>query len=141
MGFLASLFGRIKSDGNGDGKGRYVTEKSFRENLENQTAMSPQVLAKLRECSVTDVTELKLEYFFYTDTDAKAQSLAEPLRELNYEVKAVQSAGDDRLFLVNGWTTPMKMGEATVIAWVKQMCHIGYEHDCEFDGWGTNPRQ
>ena len=86
-------------------------------------------------------TELKLEYFFYTDTDAKAQALAEPLRELNYEVKAVQSAGDDRLFLVNGWTTPMKMVEATVIAWVKQMCHIGYEHDCEFDGWGANPRQ
>ena len=28
-----------------------------------------------------------------------------------------------------------------VVAWTEQMCRLGREHDCEFDGWGTNPRQ
>jgi hypothetical protein len=141
MGFLTSLFGCTQSDGNGDDHGRYVTEKSFHENLENHAAMSPQTVAQLREHGVTNATELKLEYFFYTDTEAKAQSLAGPLTELNYEVETGQSGGDARLFLVTGWTTPIKMDEDTAIAWTKQMCLIGYEHDCEFDGWGTNPQQ
>jgi hypothetical protein len=28
-----------------------------------------------------------------------------------------------------------------VLDWTSRMCDVGREHDCEFDGWGTNPKQ
>lgn len=103
--------------------------------------MSPQTVAQLRNYGVTDSTQLKLEFFFYTDNDAKAQELALALRELGYDANVDQAAGDVSLMLVNGWTTPMPMDEATVTDWTARMCQVGFEHDCEFDGWGTNPEQ
>jgi regulator of RNase E activity RraB len=103
--------------------------------------MSPQTVAQLRTHGVTSSTKLKLEFFFYTDTDDKGRSLAKALRSLSYEVKTVPAVGDKKLFLVTGWTTPMKIDDDTVVKWTEQMCRLGYEHDCDFDGWGTNPQQ
>jgi hypothetical protein len=35
----------------------------------------------------------------------------------------------------------MLMSNAVVSAWTREMCEIGFAHDCEFDGWGTTPDQ
>jgi hypothetical protein len=82
-----------------------------------------------------------LEVFFYTDTEAKAQDLAKALKALGYEIEFRAPAGDSRQFVVTGWTTPIRMTDSSVVAWTERMCRLGYEHDCEFDGWGTNPKQ
>ena len=141
MGFFSSSPGGSNGDQGRKGDDRYVTESSFRQNLARQTAMSPQTVAHLREHGVTDDTTLKLEFFFYTDTEAKAHALATSLRELGYEVETGPSAGDDELFVVTGWTVPIKMDDRSVVEWTEKMCRLGYEHDCEFDGWGTYPKQ
>jgi hypothetical protein len=137
MGFLKSLFSGSK----GDEPPRYVKEKAFRENLARQTRMSPQTLAQLRTYGVNDATRLKLEFFFYTDTETKAETLAKALRGLQYQAESGASAGDEPLFLVTGWTTQMQMDDNTVVLWTQRMCQLGYDHDCEFDGWGTHPNQ
>lgn len=31
------------------------------------------------------------------------------------------------------------MDTRLVVEWTKEMCRLGYSHDAEFDGWGTNP--
>ncbi len=141
MGLLTWLFGCSKGDRNDTANSRYITDQSFRENLAKQTTMSPQTLAQLRQYNVTDNTTLRLEFFFYTDTEAKAKALAAALRELNYEVETGPSDGNEQLFLVTGWTDPLKMDNRSVVEWTEKMCRLGYEHDCEFDGWGTNPEQ
>ena len=135
MGFIATLFGC------GAGEERFVFEKDFQKNLANQVAMVPQTLSQLRQHNVSEQTELKLEYFFYTDTDDKAAALASVLSKKGYTAEHGPSAGDKKLFILTGWTGPMLMNEATVVEWTRQMCRIGFEHDCEFDGWGTNPEQ
>lgn len=139
MGFFGSLFGCSKGDG--DNPHRYVSKSAFRETLAKQTTMSPQTVAQLRKHGVTQEANLKLEFFFYTDKDAKGQSLAKSLQDLQYTVECGPAGGDARLVLVTGWTTPIKMSEEAVVAWTVKMCRLGYEHDCEFDGWGTNPSQ
>ena len=139
MGFFGSLFGCSKGDG--DKPERYVNEAAFRENLAKQTTMSPQTVGQLRKHGVTDQANLKLEFFFYTDKEAKGQTLAKALGELRYQVECGPAAGDPRLVLVTGWTTPINMSEGAVVAWTEKMCRLGYEHDCDFDGWGTNPTQ
>jgi regulator of RNase E activity RraB len=103
--------------------------------------MTPQVLDQLYKLNITEEKELKLEYFFYTNTLDKAEKFAKEIEKLNYSVEHGVSAGDKKLFIITGWTSKMKMSEDVVSNWTKQMCEIGYEFDCEFDGWGTNPDQ
>jgi len=101
--------------------------------------MSPQTIAQLKKYGVTDDAILKLEFFFYTDAEAKAQGLAESLQSLNYQLESKPSARAGRLFVVTGSTTPITMNEDAVISWAEKMSRLGYEHDCYFDGWGTYP--
>ena len=121
--------------------GRFVIEAAYKSNCAKQMQMTPKTLNELRKLNVTPDQELKLEFFFYTNTADKAAQFANQIRKLNYEVKHGISAGDDKLFIVTGWTSKMKMSEEVVTAWTKQMCDLGYEYDCEFDGWGTQPEQ
>lgn len=120
---------------------QFVSETAFIHNRDKQMQMTPQVLEQLRNLNVTPDKELKLEYFFYTNTVDKAAQLAIEIGKLNYTVQHGVSAGDKNLFIVTGWTTKMKMADEVVKQWTKQMCELGYKFDCEFDGWGTDPNQ
>jgi Regulator of ribonuclease activity B len=135
MGFFSSLFGCSKSDE----VPRFVTEAAFQQNLAKQKKMSPMTLAELHKLGVPESKSLRLEYFFYTDTEAKAQSLAASLKKLQYDAKSEPSAGNARQFLVTGWSAPIRMSEQDVVSWTDQMCRLGFEHDADFDGWGTSP--
>lgn len=121
--------------------GHFVTETAFNNNSEKQMQMTPQTLEELRKLNVSVDKELKLEYFFYTNTADKAEQLAIEVAKLNYSVQHGISAGDKDLFIVTGWTIKMKMTDDVVKQWTKQMCELGYQFDCEFDGWGTEPDQ
>lgn len=132
------LFDFFKSKTN---NGQFVSETAFNDNRDKQMQMTPQTLEQLRRLNVTSDKELKLEYFFYTNTADKAEQLASEIVKLNYTVQHGVSAGDKNLFIVTGWTTKMKMSDEVVKQWTKQMCELGYKFDCEFDGWGTDPTQ
>lgn len=121
--------------------GQFVTEKQFKSNADKQVEMAPQTLKKLREYGVLDDKELKLEFFFYSDTIGKVERLSDELKKMHYEVEFGQSHGDKKLYILTGWTTKMKMDNGTVKAWAKEMCEMGYKFDCDFDGWGTIPEQ
>lgn len=130
------LFDFLKPKSN---NGQFVSETAFNSNRDKQMQMTPQTLEQLRKLNVTADKELKLEYFFYTNTAEKAEKLATEIGKLNYTVQHGVSAGDKKLFIVTGWTTKMKMSDEVVKQWTKQMCELGYKFDCEFDGWGTDP--
>ena len=119
----------------------FVSEQAFRENLERQTAMSPLTVAELRKHGVTESTMLRLEFFFYASVEDNAQQLATALRDLGYRVEAKVAAGERRLYVVTGWTSPIGMDDECVLQWTERMVRLGYAHDSEFDGWGTNPQQ
>jgi len=120
---------------------RYWSAEAHRRNVENQVRMAPSTLTELGRYGVTSQSELKLEFFFYTDTTAKAASLAVDLTQLGYQVQYGLAATDNGQAVVTGWTTPMPMSKENVVAWTRQMCNLGFDHDCEFDGWGTTPEQ
>jgi len=121
--------------------GQFVSEHNYKVNLERQIDMCSQTIEQLRKLNVADDRELKLEFFFYANTADKASMFASELGKLNYSVMNKQSAGDKKLFVVTGWTTKMRMTDAIIKGWSKQMCELGYKFDCDFDGWGTNPTQ
>jgi regulator of RNase E activity RraB len=118
---------------------RFVTEDSFKNNLQKQVDMTPQTLEQLRQAGVTADKELKLEFFFYTNSDDKAKKLADELAKLNYSVEHRLAADSKTEFVITGWTTKMKMSEDVVKKWTKEMCELSYKFDCDYDGWGTQP--
>jgi len=120
---------------------KFVNENSFSNNLVNQVKMAPQTIAQLRGLGVDENKKLKLEYFFYTNTQAKAESLTNELVKLGYTALNDNSAGDKNLFVITGWTSQIVMSEDVVKNWIKQMCELSYKFDSEFDGWGTTPNQ
>jgi regulator of RNase E activity RraB len=122
-------------------KGQFVSESSFSNNCDLQIQMIPKTLDQLRKINAIDDKELKLEFFFYTNTAYKAEQLAAEIEKLNYTVQHGVSAGDRKLLIVTGWTTKMKMADEVVEEWTKQMCELGFKFDCEFDGWGADPDQ
>ncbi len=117
---------------------RFVSQKAFEKNLEKQMALTPQTLQQLRTYDVTPEKRQKLEFFFYTDTVEKAAALAEELKNKNYEVEHRPSASNAKVQIVTGWTAEIAMSDNTVLDWTREMCTLGFAHDCDFDGWGTN---
>src|SRR5437870_1400066 len=75
MGLFSSLFGCKR----GGGDGRFQTDEAYTRNRAKQLAMTPQTVAQLPKYEVTAHTQLKLEYFFYTNTKEKAAALAQKL--------------------------------------------------------------
>lgn len=113
----------------------------FAKNLALQTRLTPQTLATLYSYGVTVETELRLEYFFYTNSEDKAAALHRALAALGYSGEFGPAAHDASLFIVTGWSVPVQMSEEAAVSWTESMSRIGFEHDAEFDGWGTNPQQ
>jgi hypothetical protein len=124
MGIFDKLYGSTRPSD------PYRTEEQFETNLARQIAMTRQVLAQHREY---EDRELRLEFFFYTNTSANAEALNSKLVELGYDSRSGQSAGDPALFMTTGWTTPIRTEEATVVRWIETMCRLGFAHDAEFD--------
>lgn len=139
LGILTGLFsGLFGGQASAD---QFRSEAQFKENLVRQATMTPHVLSRLYEHGVSEESELRLEYFFYTNSGDKAASLHKVLMDLGYSGEYRRSADDNSIFVVSGWTVPIKMSEESAVAWTESMCRLGYKHDAEFDGWGTNPRQ
>jgi len=141
MGLFGWLFGCSGKNEDRTSTDRFVSSESFEQNLARQTSLSPKTLTQLRQYGVTFDSALKLEYFFYTDVQSKATALTSELESLGYSAESGLSAGDEKLFLVTGWTSPITMSESEVVSWTEQMVRLGYKHDAEFDGWGTTPEQ
>ncbi|RZK09615.1 MAG: hypothetical protein EOO46_13310 [Flavobacterium sp.] len=120
---------------------RFVTESEFRRNQSKQIKMAPQTLSQLRKLGVSEERRLKLEYFLYADKSENASALAAELEKLNYSVEFGKSAGDEKLFVITGWSTPLSMNAVAAEKWTSDMCELGFKYDCEFDGWGTTPDQ
>lgn len=120
---------------------QFISETKLEENVEKQIQATPSILETLRHLEDSPSESLRLEFFFYTNAAGKAKEFSSCLKKRGYSVEYRKSAGTDNSFLITGWTEKISMKEENVIAWAKEMCELGYEYDCDFDGWGTTPDQ
>ena len=123
-----SIFDRLFGSKNSPSP--YQTKAQFETNLARQVSMTRQVLAQLREY---EGRELRLEFFFYTNDSANAEALNSKLADLGYDSRCDESVGDPTQFVTTGWTTPIRIDEATVINWIETMCQLGFANDAKFD--------
>ncbi len=139
---LTQILMGIFNYGNAKNKnGKFVSEGELRGNRKMQVKMTGSVLEQLRNMHIGPADELKLEYFFYTNTADKAKQMAIEIGKLGYTVQHGKVEDPKDLFIVTGWTNELIMSNQVVEQWVRYMCEFGYKYDCQFDGWGTSPNQ
>ena len=124
MSIIDKLFGPKSSSD------PYQTEAQFETNLTRQVSMARQGLAQLQEY---EGRELRLEFYFYTNNPTNAEALNSKLVELGYDSQSGESVDDPALFVTTGWTSPIRVDEATVINWIETMCRLGFANDAKFD--------
>jgi len=113
-----------------------VSASKFEERLRDHVG-SLDIYREMRDLHGDGSEFMKLDYWFYTNEQEKAESLAEALRKLKYEVNIQPGGREDRQICISGCTPFMHDADDAMENWVKQMNELGFVHDCEFDGWGS----
>ena len=114
----------------------YVTVKKFEESTRGQKESAPMFLKLLKKYFENVEGARQMEFFFYSKTMEKAESLKTDLEKLGYEVYGINESEND-LFSIIGLTTPICLEEREVNHWIQRMNELGFANDCKFDGWGT----
>ncbi len=117
----------------------FVSEIDFITNQQQQAFLTTQVLGRLREEHVEEEEELRVYYFFHTNTLQKAEQLATELQQLHYTA-ITDAVPNSNLFMITGQTTKMKMTYEVIKKWTAIIGELGYTFDCNFLGWETSPK-
>ena len=125
------IFGMKKSPS------RYLSTDRHHVNVQKQLEDAPRVLEELSKHGVSSESSYRLEFYFYTNSPDHSNALSNELKDMGYRSQSGPSSYDKRLFVIIGWSSPIPLDTPEVLKWVEEMCELGYEHDCEFDGWGT----
>ncbi|WP_165830162.1 ribonuclease E inhibitor RraB [Flavobacterium hydrophilum] len=104
-------------------------------NQHKQFRLATESLVSLRDAAVEEEDELKIDYFFYTDTLEKSQKIEKEIRKMNYVVNQEIAFNNKNLFIISGRTTEIRMMHEALRKWVEEMCALGYKYDCSFDSW------
>lgn len=97
--------------------------------------INEDVLERIHNDGINSVDELPIEFVFITDTEEKANNLKQSL-SLQYatyhdlEVKETEDYWE-----VYGITNVIQMNIDKINEWNEAMWNIGYNHDCQLDGW------
>ena len=114
---------------------RFFSKKEYEDKKDMQQTLNNKVLGLFQDYGGKS-EYMSVEFFFYTDTQDKANNLAIELAAMGYEMYGADKGSDDKYSII-GCTMPIGMHEESVTNWSKQMCKLGYDNDCQFDGWGT----
>jgi len=117
--------------------GKFRSESEQKKILDRELARTATNVRRMRMIGVEAKDELSLDFFFYTDTQAKATGLVEALKGLELSARARPGTEKNGPFVVHGTTREMPMEESVLSKWVETMCKLGSDHDAEFDAWGT----
>jgi regulator of RNase E activity RraB len=115
-----------------------LTEESYRLNLARQLAMNEKTWARLLELGITGETEVQLDFLYYASNEAAAALQAFLKDETDYEVDVHPETGSSGQWIISGRTQKTTISKEILDQWVEWMVAAGFEHQCEFDGWGTS---
>lgn len=103
--------------------------------LEKQLMMTSVTWKTLQSHGVTDATPLLLDLFWFGSTEEGARAFASSLVGQATTSPTVGLAQDR--WAVEAQYGPQSFSLDSLRNLVKQMCELGFAHQCEFDGWGA----
>jgi hypothetical protein len=104
-----------------------------------QLAMTRETWSRLQSHGVTELTELRLEFFYNGPSRGAAEALQAILtQETDYESRVVATR---EIWGLRGKTQAAQVNEEMLLQWVDWMISAGHQFELVFDGWGaTIPR-
>lgn len=114
----------------------YLSDAAHAANLKMQTQMTPMTVARILGQGLTEGTPLSLGYVFHLSSILSAGTLRQALTDLGYKCKDPQEKSLGAV-TISGQTTEMSFSEQHILDWTREMCHLGFQHDAKFDGWGA----
>ncbi len=108
---------------------------TLEENLEHQLKMTEELWKRFVEDGVTDGTVLVLDFMYDAPSKEAAEALSNSLSE--YNTMPDSTGFFKKKWEVIGQTQPMEVSKSILILWERSMIIRGWEHQCEFDGFGT----
>ncbi|MBZ4033739.1 ribonuclease E inhibitor RraB [Flavobacterium sp. 17A] len=116
-------------------KKRTLSENDLNANLDRHYRIATESLVSLRDIGVEEEDELKIDYFFFSDTVEKAQILETEMKNMDFIVNYGTASHDKSLFVISGRTKKIRMMHESLSKWVTDMCQLGHKYDCTFDSW------
>ena len=113
-----------------------ISPEEFESRSENHKLMVPRFLDLHNQLASAMTKPQPVEFFFYSESKENAESLADDLVKLDYEVYGVDRSPDERWSVI-GLSAPLLLSNPEFEEWVSLMNELGFINDCEFDGWGT----
>lgn len=97
--------------------------------------LNVDILKRIYNDGVTANDELPIEFVFITDTKDKAIHLKESISKTYPTYTNIEVDETDDYWEINGVTFPIRMSINEINHWNKQMWDLGYQYDCQLDGW------
>lgn len=111
----------------------FFNQESYENNIELE--VNEDVLERIYKDGVKSTDMLPIEFYFLTDTEAKATDFKNYLKTKFPEYEGVEIQDYDGDFEISGTTSPKEMSLQSINDWNKVMWDFGYEFDCKLDGW------
>jgi hypothetical protein len=120
-------------------EGDVLSQQRTKEILVQQLAMNKETWKLLVAHGLTPESQVRLDFVYHAPSQQKAATLHSSLkRETDYDVEVSSSGGLLwKRWEVTGSTRETKITLEILDQWVAWMVAAGGEHDCVFDGWGT----
>jgi hypothetical protein len=109
------------------------------ENFAKQLRMTEAKWRTLQQHGVTERTRLLVDLSFIAPTHEAAISLASSLKEKLEDTPSVQEA--HRAYWVEGQAPALTFSLESLQSLVREMCVLGSQHQCVFDGWSAKSPQ
>ena len=109
---------------------------TYEENLEDQLKMLDITWEAFKEHGVTEDTEIILEFSYIAPNKEQAKSLSDSIEDYDSSIRS-EGLLKKKLF-VEGQTHPTNVSKEILIQWIDFMVALGWDHGCEFDGFGAS---
>ncbi len=113
----------------------FVTTAAHKKNVTAHTKMVTAAAKQLRAQGIAAKEKRRLEFFFATNTQRKAQALVDVLHLHGCNVVLV---GSGKKFMVTGIAPARAMSLPSLREWANDMVTLGFEFDSLFDGWNVS---
>lgn len=113
------------------GANRFFSEVEHQEAGKRNQDVIPQFLRRVAGAQ----GKQKLECFFETVTEVKAQDLSLELNGLGYDAIRKEKMSNGR-FIVSALSGEIALSEVEMQNWVGELFKVAFQHDAVLDGWG-----
>ena len=102
---------------------------------EIELELNADVLQRIHDDGISATDRMPIEFVFISDTEDKVNNLKAALLSKYPSYVNIEISETPDFWELNGITNPSEMSIDKINKWNQEMWDIGYQYDCQLDGW------